>query len=223
MRRRAFITVLGGAVAAWPLAARAQQTGKLPTIGYVGSAPRMGESQRDAALLQRLRELGWTEGRSLAIEYRWAENRLARYDEIAAEFVRLKVDVIVTFGTAVPALKQATSAIPIVFAIDADPVGRGLVASLARPGGNVTGLSLQSTDLCRQTPRTPSRGTAGCTPCGGHGKCRLSRRSAGGGRGAGGGAQARPRGHSIGNPSSGGYCSRLRCLQRPRGRVVCLW
>jgi putative tryptophan/tyrosine transport system substrate-binding protein len=142
--RREFITLLGGA-AAWPLAARAQQ--KLPTIGYLGSTPRGPESQRDAALLQRLRELGWTEGRTVAIEYRWAENRMERYAEIATEFVRLKVDVIVTFGTAVPAFKQATSAIPIVFTIDADPVGRGLVASLARPGNNVTGLSAQSTDL----------------------------------------------------------------------------
>jgi len=147
MRRRDFVSLLGGAATAWPRVARAQQTGRLPVVGYVGSAPRMGESQRDAAFLQRLRELGWIEGRTLVVEYRWAENRFARYDEIAAEFVRLKVDVIVTFGTAVPAFKQATSAISIVFTIDADPVGRGLVATLARPGGNVTGLSLQSTDL----------------------------------------------------------------------------
>ena len=147
MRRREFIALVGGAVVAWPLSGARTAAGKLPTIGYVGSTPRMGESQRDAALLQRLRELGWIEGRTLAIEYRWAENRFDRYDEVAAEFVQLKVDVIVTFGTAVPAFKKATSTIPIVFAIDADPVGRGLVASLARPGGNVTGLSLQSTDL----------------------------------------------------------------------------
>jgi ABC-type uncharacterized transport system substrate-binding protein len=143
--RRKVIALLGGAAAAWPLAARAQQ--KLPTIGYLGSTARGPESQRDAALLQRLRELGWTEGRTVAIEYRWSENRMERYAEIATEFVRLRVDVIVTFGTAVPAFKQATSAIPIVFTIDADPVGRGLVASLARPGNNVTGLSAQSTDL----------------------------------------------------------------------------
>ncbi len=112
MRRREFIILVGGAVVAWPLAPNAQQPGKLPTIGHVGSAPRMGESQRDAALLQRLRELGWIEGRTLAIEYRWAENRFDRYDEIAAAFVRLKVDVIVTFGTAVPAFKQATWPFP---------------------------------------------------------------------------------------------------------------
>jgi putative ABC transport system substrate-binding protein len=150
----------------------------------------MGESQRDVALLQRLRELGWIEGRTLAIEYRWAENRFDRYDEVAAEFVRLKVDAIVTFGTAVPAFKQATSAIPIVFAIDADPVGRRLVASLARPGGNVTGLSLQSTDLVGK--RLELLREVRCPPVGGHGKCRLSQRSAGGERGSGGGPQAWP-------------------------------
>src|SRR5215475_3829909 len=144
MGRREFVALLGAA-ATWPVAARAQQ--KLPTIGYLGSTARWTESPRDAALLQRLRELGWIEGRTIAIEHRWAENRMERYAEIATEFVRLRVDVIVTFGTAVPAFKQATSAIPIVFTIDADPVGRGLVASLARPGNNVTGLSTQSTDL----------------------------------------------------------------------------
>ena len=97
--------------------------------------------------MQRLRELGWIEGRTIAIEYRWAEGRDRRFAEIAAEFVRLKVDVIVTVGSAVPAVKQATSVIPIVFAISGDPIGMGLVESLARPGGNVTGLSSQATDL----------------------------------------------------------------------------
>ena len=98
--------------------------------------------------MQRLRELGWIEGRTVAIEYRWAEGRSERFAEIAAEFVRLKVDVIVTSGTAaVVAAKQATSVIPIVFAVAGDPVGSGLVASLARPGGNVTGLSIQAADL----------------------------------------------------------------------------
>jgi putative ABC transport system substrate-binding protein len=147
MKRREFITLLGGATAAWPLAARAQQAGKMPTIGYLGTTAPMGESQRTAAFVQRLRELGWTEGRNLAMAYRWAENRPERYGEIAAEFVRLRVDVIITVGAAVPALKQVTSVIPVVFAIDSDPVGSGLVASLARPGGNVTGLSGQATDL----------------------------------------------------------------------------
>jgi putative ABC transport system substrate-binding protein len=134
-------------VATWPLAARAQQPSKLRTIGLLGASTASAEGQRIAAFVQRLRELGWIEGRTIAIEFRWAEGRRERFTEIAAEFVRVKVDVIVTVGGAVPVLQQATSVIPIVFTIDADPVGRGLVASLARPGGNVTGLSVQSTDL----------------------------------------------------------------------------
>jgi len=146
--RRAFITLLGGAAAAWPLAARAQQPAKLPIIGFLGSNTPSAQGQWNAAFVQRLRELGWVEGRNVVIEYRWAEGRSHRYTEIAAEFVRLSVDVIVTSGTvAVAAAKQATSVIPIVFATAGDPVGAGLVASLARPGGNVTGLSLQQTDL----------------------------------------------------------------------------
>jgi ABC-type uncharacterized transport system substrate-binding protein len=97
--------------------------------------------------VQRLRELGWIEGRTVAIEYRWAEGRNERYAEIAAEFVRLKVDVIVTVGSAAIAARQETSTIPIVFALAGDPVGQGMVTSLARPGGNLTGLSIQSVDL----------------------------------------------------------------------------
>ena len=146
MKRREFITLLGGA-AAWPLSARAQQTGKLPTIGFLGSATPLVESQRVAAFVQRLRELGWIEGRTITIEYRWAEGRNERYTEAAAEFVRLKVDVIVTVATPPTlAAKQATAVIPIVFAAVNDPVGTGLVASLARPGGNVTGLANQMSD-----------------------------------------------------------------------------
>jgi putative tryptophan/tyrosine transport system substrate-binding protein len=144
--RREFITLLGSAAAAWPLAARAQQPGKLPTIGFLGGAT--WESQWVAPFVQRLHELGWTEGRTVAIEYRWTEGRNERIVEIVAEFVRLKVDVIVTYSSPpVLAAKKATSAIPIVFAAAVDPVGAGLVASLARPGGNVTGLSLVATDL----------------------------------------------------------------------------
>jgi putative ABC transport system substrate-binding protein len=146
MRRREFIAALGGAAAAWPRSARAQQP-KLPTIGFLGTASASAWSQWVTALVGRLRELGWIDGRTVAIEYRWAEGRSERYPEIAAELVRLKVDVIVTSGTAVPAAKRATSTIPIVFAIAVDPLGAGLVANLARPGGNVTGLSLQSSDL----------------------------------------------------------------------------
>ena len=153
MKRREFITLLGGAAAAWPIAARAQQAGKLPTIGFLGAATASAcGSNGLAAFVQRLRELGWIEGRTVAIEYRWAEGRGERYAEIAAEFVRLKVDVIVTSGPAVFAAKQATSAIPIVFATVANPLGSGLVASLARPGGNVTGLSLTVDRSCRQAP-----------------------------------------------------------------------
>jgi ABC-type uncharacterized transport system substrate-binding protein len=147
VRRRDFISLLGGAAAAWPLAARAQQTGKLPTIGFLGGTTPSAAGQGVAAFVQRLRELGWTESRNLAIEYRWAEGRSERFAEIAAEFVRLKVDVIVTAGPPVFAAKQATSVIPIVFATVADPLDSGLVASLARPGGNVTGLSLTSPEL----------------------------------------------------------------------------
>ena len=146
LKRREFITLLGG-VAAWPLAAGAQQAGKVPTIGFLGQSTRSAASEWIAAFGQRLRELGWIEGRTVAIEYRWAEGRSERAAEIAAEFVRLKVDVIVTSGTPqVFAAKQATSVIPIVFATAGDPVGTSAVASLSRPGGNVTGLSTLATD-----------------------------------------------------------------------------
>jgi putative ABC transport system substrate-binding protein len=146
MRRREFITLLGSSAAAWPLAARAQRP-KLPTIGFLGTASAAAWSQWAAVFVGRLRELGWIEGQTVAIEYRWAEGRSERFAELAAGLVRLKVDVIVTSGTAVPAAKRATSTIPIVFAIAVDPLGAGLVANLARPDGNVTGLSLQSPDL----------------------------------------------------------------------------
>jgi putative ABC transport system substrate-binding protein len=146
MRRREFVSLLGSA-AAWPLAARAQQAGKLPTIGFLGTTSLSVGSYWTSAFVQRLREHGWIEGRTVAIEYRWADGRSERYAEIAAEFVRLKVDVIATSGAPAIAAKEATSIIPIVFAVSNDPVGIGLVASLARPGGNVTGLSSQSGDL----------------------------------------------------------------------------
>jgi putative tryptophan/tyrosine transport system substrate-binding protein len=149
MRRREFVALFGTAAATpsllWPLAARAQQ--KAPTIGFLGPASASAMSAWTAAFVQRLRELGWIEGRSIAIEYRWADGRADRLSEIAAEFVRLKVDVIVTTGTAVPLLKQATSTIPIVFTIANDPIGSGLVTSLSRPGGNATGLSQLAADL----------------------------------------------------------------------------
>jgi putative ABC transport system substrate-binding protein len=143
--RRDFITLLGGAAAAWPIAARGQHSGKLPTIGVTGSDATIWKPWT-AAFAARLRELGWIEGRTIAIEYRWSQARPERVAEIAAEFVRMKVDAIVSAGPSVAALKHATSVIPIVFAISDDPVGGGLVASLARPGGNVTGLSTQQSD-----------------------------------------------------------------------------
>jgi putative tryptophan/tyrosine transport system substrate-binding protein len=146
MRRRKFIALVGGA-ATWPLAARAQQRAELPIIGFLGASTPANWVLWTAAFVQRLRELGWIEGRTVAIEYRWAEGRDERFAEIAAEFARLKVNIIVTVGSAVAAAKQANSTIPIVFAIAVDPVGSGLVASLTRPGGNVTGLSGQSTEL----------------------------------------------------------------------------
>src|SRR4029450_8561783 len=144
IERREFITLLGGVAAAWPPAAHAQQPGKPPTVGIMGSGTPATQGHWYAAFIQRLRELGWIDGRTVAVEYRWAEGRDERAAEIAAEFVRRKVDVIVTSGTGmVLAAKQATSVIPIVFAAAGDPVGTGLVASLARPGGNVSGLSSQ--------------------------------------------------------------------------------
>jgi putative tryptophan/tyrosine transport system substrate-binding protein len=152
--RREFITLLGGA-AALPIAARAQQVAKLPTIGFLGAGTPLAWAPWVAAFVQRLRELNWIEGRTVAIEYRWAQGE--RYAEIAAEFVRLKVDVIVTSGSATLAAKQATAVIPIVFASAPDPLGLGLVASLRRPGGNVTGLSGQFTDLADCPTSAPVR------------------------------------------------------------------
>ena len=152
LRRREFFRLLGGAAVAplvWPHAARAQQPGKSPTIRFLGATTPTIWSAFVGAFLQRLRELGWIDGRNITIEYRWAEGRDDRYAAFAAEFVRRKVDVIVTAGTtATMAVKKATSTIPIVFASAGDPVRTGLVASLAHPGqGNVTGLSNLQTDL----------------------------------------------------------------------------
>jgi putative tryptophan/tyrosine transport system substrate-binding protein len=145
-RRRFLLTSLAGAVAA-PLAVQAQQAGKVPTIGLMGSGTAAAQKPWTTAFVQRLRELGWSEGRTVAIEYRWAEGRSDRFAEIAAEFVRLKVDVILTHNTPPTlAAKRATTSIPIVFATAGDPIGSGIVASLARPGGNVTGLSSQAPD-----------------------------------------------------------------------------
>jgi putative ABC transport system substrate-binding protein len=148
MNRRDFIAA-AGVTMAWTATANAQPSGRLPTIGFLGADP-VGFAPWTAAFVARLRELGWIEGSTVAIEYRWSEGRPERFAEIAAEFVRQKVDVIVTVGSAVPIVRQATNAIPIVFAVAIDPVRSGLVTSLANPGGNVTGLSLQATNLAEK-------------------------------------------------------------------------
>ena len=146
MRRRGFITLVGGA-AAWPLVVRAQQR-KPPTIGYFGATTAAAEKLRTDAFVQRLGELGWIQGQTVAIDYHWAESRSERFPAIADDLVRLRVDIIVaTSIAAVLACKQATTVIPIVFPLAGDPLSTGLVASLARPGGNVTGLSNQGADL----------------------------------------------------------------------------
>jgi putative ABC transport system substrate-binding protein len=147
MQRRNFITLLGGAAVAWPHAGQPQQAGKLPTIGFLGASSQSGWSSWTGTFVTRLRELGWIEGQTVVIKFRWAEGSKERFAEFAAEFVRLKVDVIVTAASAGYAVKQVTSTIPIVLAVATDPVGDGLVMSLARPGGNVTGMSLQQNDI----------------------------------------------------------------------------
>jgi putative ABC transport system substrate-binding protein len=148
LKRRDVVALIAGAGATLPLAVHAQQVSKLPTIGYLGSTTAAVASLWTSAFLRRLQELGWVEGRTVAVEYRWAEGRADRAAEIAAEFVRLKVDVILTSGTTnIDAAKRATSSTPIIFAVAGDPVATGLVASLARPGGNATGMSLQTTEF----------------------------------------------------------------------------
>ena len=147
MRRREFIALLGGATA-WPLAARAREAAKPRTIGFMSASAPSAISNGVSAFVQRLRELGWIEGQNIATEYRFAEGQFERLAGFAADFVRQKVDIIVAEGTvAVVAAKQTTATIPIVFPVAGDPIGNKLAASLARPGGNVTGLSIQATDL----------------------------------------------------------------------------
>ena len=144
MRRREFVAGLGS-VAAWPLSAQAQQ--KIPTIGILGTTTAATWANWMGGFVQRLRELGWEDGRNVRIEYRWAEGQTERFPEIMAELIRLKVDLIVTSGAALLVAKKATSTIPIVFPLASDPLASGAVASLARPGGNITGLSQQASDL----------------------------------------------------------------------------
>jgi putative ABC transport system substrate-binding protein len=147
MKRREFITFLGGAAAAWPVAATAQQRSRLQTIGYLSAATRSARPEWIAAFLRRLYELGWIEGRTVTITYQYADGHNDRLPELAADLVQRNVDVIVTPGSEAAAARQATSLIPIIFIAAAGPVDGKLVSSLARPGGNITGLSMQNTDL----------------------------------------------------------------------------
>jgi ABC-type uncharacterized transport system substrate-binding protein len=148
MRRRKFITLLGVA-AAWPLVARAQPRGKVYRIGFLGVTSRTEYQRQVDALRTGLRQLGYEEGNNIVFEYRWAEGRYDRLPELAAELVNLNIDVLVAHSTpGARAAKQATSTIPIVVAVVADPVDVGLVASLARPGGNLTGLTFFLAEIC---------------------------------------------------------------------------
>ena len=189
--------MLMSATSAWPLSARARRAGKLPTVGFLGASLSI-ESQRVAAFVQRLRELGWIDGRNVAIDYRWAEGRNERYAEAAAELVRLKVDIIVTVATpATLAAKEATTVIPIVFGAASDPVGTGLVENSGATRRQHH-RSVKSDNGCRwEEARIPARDCAQSAPIGDLDECRQSRRCDGHGRGPGSGPQARPGGNNI--------------------------
>ena len=142
MRRRAFITLIGGAAAGWPLAAHAQKSGKIHRIGFLGNSTAALEANLVEPFRNGLRELGYEDGRNIVIEYRWAEGKYERFPALIAELIALKIDVIVTAGTpASLAVKKATASIPLVMIAVGEPVATGLVASLARPGGNITGVT----------------------------------------------------------------------------------
>src|SRR6476620_2852195 len=148
MQRREFITLLSGIVAAWPLAARAQQPAKIPRIGFLGNSTATMEANLIGPLRDGLRELGYEEGRNVIIEFRWADGKYDQFPALVAELLAAKVDVIITAGTpATLAIKKVTSTVPLVFIAVGDPVGTGVVPNLGRPGGNITGLSSIAPDL----------------------------------------------------------------------------
>jgi putative ABC transport system substrate-binding protein len=148
MRRRSFMTLLGGAAVAWPLMARAQQSAKIPRVGFMGNSTEALEANLVGPFREGLRELGYEEGRNIVIHYRWADGKYERFPTLIAELLAANVDVIVTAGTpAALAVKKATSTVPLVMIAVGDPVGTGIVPSLTRPGGNITGLSSIAPDL----------------------------------------------------------------------------
>jgi putative ABC transport system substrate-binding protein len=148
MRRRKFVTLLGGMVAAWPFAARAQRAGKIPQVGFLGNSTAALEANLIGPFREGLRAHGYEEGRNVEIVFRWAEGSYERFPALIAELIAVNVDVIVTAGTpAMLAVKKATSTVPVVMAAVGDPVGTGIVSNLARPGGNITGLSAIAPDL----------------------------------------------------------------------------
>src|SRR5262245_42119506 len=210
LNRREVITLLGGA-AAWPLAGHAQQAVRLPAVGFLGASSPTTAGVWVSAFTSRLREVGWIEDRNIKIDLRWAEGRNDRSAEIAAEFIKLRVDVIVTYSSEHTQIaKQATSTIPIVFALAADPVGSGLVANLARPGGNVTGLSAQNVDLTGKRFRVAARDRSESASTGGPVQRQQADRH---GRDRHRSDRRQPpwyRGISVGDFGCRGYCPRHR-------------
>ena len=221
MRRREFITLLGGAAVAWPLAARAQQPAKLPTIGFLGAATSSARANGSPLLCSGLRELGWIEGRTVAIEYRWAEGRDERFAEIAAEFVRLKVDVIVTQEPCRSSRRSRRHR-----SSRSSSRRRGI--RLAPASSRASRDRAATSPACRTSrPILPASGSNSCarlSPVSAGWRswqCRQSRQRAGDRRGSGSGPRARPRCRDTRNPARRGYRARLRGAQGPRGGPLC--
>ena len=214
------MTLLGGVAFAYPFGARAQPSDQVRRVAVLGPTPAVW-GVWVAGFAERLRELGWIEERTVTIEYRWSEGRSERVAEATADFVRQKPDAIVTYGGAVPALKQATTSIPIVFAIAVDPLGFGLVDKLSHPGGNVTGLSVQQNDTTGKRLELLHDIVPGLR--------RLAVMFDGGYRASiAENSQVQAIARTLGleaaaheNPARRGYCARLRRSERPGGRALC--